>query len=610
MPVKVAVRTRLTVCLLGLLMLGSVTSIAILAILSSSLEQMKRVVAISDVIERKALSLRFDMLAMSDAMRGFLIDPSSGIEQARKKQADADFLADIAEIKRLAPGGEIRSLCQEAADMDSGVLDPLEDEILAHIAAGDSARARARYTAEYLPRRRKQDALISAIGQEAGRLRETTLASAQRSYELARAITWGLVVSVTLLGLIASLLIARTLSLPIVLAEQYRAALAREQQAQRLEALGTLAAGIAHDFNNLLMGIRSHAELARRDPADAEVSWTAILKACARGREVVRSMLSFSRGRGEVALRPLALGASVEESLRLLRAMIPSSIGFETELDADTPRIMADAAQLQQILVNLVGNAADAIGDRPGRILVRAGRRILTDPNVFKLPPGVYADLQVADDGEGMDEATRQRVFEPFFTSKGPDKGTGMGLAVVHGIVTAAGGVVECESAPGKGARFTILWPAESTSAGVDWPDEDARPGHDAFMLPPDTPVLIVDDEPEIAQAIARFLRKRGLAVTARFDPREALELVRAEPTRFSAVVCDLIMPAMRGDELCRAILEVAPGMLVILSSGTESGQIPNCGFAGVLVKPYGLDELGRLLAHVLATHRPDGPRI
>jgi signal transduction histidine kinase/CheY-like chemotaxis protein len=597
---KIAVRTRLTVCLLGLLTVGSVTSLAILAILSRSIEAMKRVVAVSDVIERKAISLRFDMLAMSDAMRGFLIDPSSRVEQARKKQADADFLADVAEMKGLAPGGEIRNLCQAAADMDSRVPDPLEDEILEHIAEGNSALARARYTTEYLPLRRRQDALITAIGQEAVHLRETTLASAQRSYALARAITWSLVTSVTLLGVVASLLIARTLSLPIVLAEQYRAALAREQQAQRLEALGTLAAGIAHDFNNLLMGIRSHAELAHSDPADAESSWNAILNACARGSQVVRSMLSFSRGGEEAPPSRLALGASVEESLRLLRAMIPSSIGFETELHADTPKVMADAAQVQQILVNLVGNSADAIGDHPGRIHVRAGRRQLTEPNVFKLPPGVYAELQVSDDGQGMDEATRQRVFEPFFTTKGPEKGTGMGLAVVHGIVTAAGGVVECESVPAGGTRFTILWPAELTSTAAEWPIEAVRSEHPAFDLPPGTAVLVVDDEPEIAQAIARFLQKRRLVVTARYDPQEALQLVRADPTRFAAVVCDLIMPAMRGDELCRAILEVAPEIPVILSSGTESVQIPDCGFAGVLVKPYGLDDLGKLLAHVL----------
>jgi signal transduction histidine kinase/CheY-like chemotaxis protein len=397
-----------------------------------------------------------------------------------------------------------------------------------------------------------------------------------------------------------------------LLADQYRAALAREQQAQRLESLGTLAAGVAHDFNNLLMGIRGHAELARRDPADAESSWSAILNACARGSEVVRSMLSFGRSRGETAPRRLALDASVQESLRLLRAVIPSSIAFATELRADTPEVTADPAQVQQILMNLFGNAADAIGDRPGRIHVRTGRQRLAERNAFELPAGVYAELVVSDDGQGMDEATRLRLFEPFFTTKGPDKGTGMGLAVVHGIVAAAGGTVECESAPGRGTRFTILWPAEQAEAAPARPAAEDRKVP-AFELPVGAAVLIVDDEPEIAQAIARFLQKRGLVVTASYDPLEALDMVRAAPARFAAIVSDLTMPAMRGDDLCRAVLELAPDLPVILSSGAESRQIPDCGFAAVLVKPYGLDELGRLLAGVLAerarpalSHSPD----
>jgi signal transduction histidine kinase/ActR/RegA family two-component response regulator len=384
-----------------------------------------------------------------------------------------------------------------------------------------------------------------------------------------------------------------------ILADQYRAALAREQQAQRLESLGTLAAGVAHDFNNLLMCIRGHAELARRDPAETETSWNAILNACARGSQVVRSMLSFGRCRGEAAPCRLALAASVQESLRLLRAVIPSSITFATELRSDTPEVTADPAQVQQILMNLVSNAAHAIGDRPGHLHVGTRRQRLAERNAFELPAGVYAEVVVADDGHGMDEATRQRLFEPFFTTKGPDKGTGMGLAVVHGIVAAAGGTIECESAPGRGARFTILWPAELASAKVR-PADVERPLAE-LLPPPGTAVLVVDDEPEIAQAIARFLQKRGLVVSARYDPLEALDLVRAAPARFAAVVCDLTMPTMRGDDLCRAIVAIAPDLPVILSTGVESRQVPDCGFAGVLVKPYGLDDLGRLLARVVA---------
>jgi methyl-accepting chemotaxis protein len=211
---KVTVRTRLTLGFLGLLSIGSVASVAILAVLSRSIEDLKRVVAVSDVVEHKALEMRFDMLAMSDAMRGFLIS-TSRTEYDRKKAADEDFESDVADIQKLETDREIVRLVQAAADMDAKVLNKLEDEILGTIAAGDLDGAKSRYNTEYLPLRLKQEGIISEIEKETTRLKNAALQSAEASYAVARTTTWVLVVCVTGLGLAVSFFLARSLARPI-----------------------------------------------------------------------------------------------------------------------------------------------------------------------------------------------------------------------------------------------------------------------------------------------------------------------------------------------------------------------------------------------------------
>jgi methyl-accepting chemotaxis protein len=213
---KTTVRMKLTCGFLGLLSVGSVASLAILAVLSRSIDELKRVVTVSDVIEHKALEMRFDMLAMSDAMRGYVINPANKAEQVRKKQADEDFEADVEGIRKLAPQGEILKLVQDAADMDAKVLNPVEDDLLTVIEGGDVERAKARYTAEYLPQRLKQEAIIAEIEKETIRMKQAALQSAESSYAVARTTTWVLVLSVTGLGLAVSFLLARSLARPIV----------------------------------------------------------------------------------------------------------------------------------------------------------------------------------------------------------------------------------------------------------------------------------------------------------------------------------------------------------------------------------------------------------
>ena len=232
---KATVRMRLTLGFLGLLSIGSVASVAILAILSGSIEELKRVVTVSDVIEHKALEMRFDMLAMSDAMRGFLINPANQAEQERKKSADDDFESDVEDIRKLAPQGEILKLVQEAADMDAKVLNRIEDDLLGVIAAGEIEKAKARYTTEYLPLRQKQEAIIANIEKETIRMKQAALQSAESSYGVARATTWVLVLGVTGLGLAVSFLLAQSLARPIARMAASMARAARGDLSDTLE---------------------------------------------------------------------------------------------------------------------------------------------------------------------------------------------------------------------------------------------------------------------------------------------------------------------------------------------------------------------------------------
>ena len=213
---KATVRMKLTLGFVGLLSVGAASSVAVLAIVSRSLDEVKHVVTVSDVIEHRALEMRFSMLEMSDAMRGFLINPQNTAEAARKKRADADFERAAGDIVTLAPGGDILALVNEAADLDRNVLNKVEDELLAHIAAGQIERAKARYTTEYLPVRLEQERLIANMENETIRLRYAALVSAERSYRVARTTTWILVVTVAGLGLVVSFFLARSLAKPIV----------------------------------------------------------------------------------------------------------------------------------------------------------------------------------------------------------------------------------------------------------------------------------------------------------------------------------------------------------------------------------------------------------
>jgi PAS domain S-box-containing protein len=344
------------------------------------------------------------------------------------------------------------------------------------------------------------------------------------------------------------------------------------RQAQKMEAIGTLAGGIAHDFNNILGAIIGFAEMAREEaPANSALAFDLdqILQSGLRARDLVRQILTFSRkGRGERAAVPLQ--PIVQEALKLLRASLPSNIAITVELDPACGHVTADATQMHQVVMNLCTNAAQAMEEQGGELRIGLEPYAVTAPEAFgrgTLAPGRYVKLVVRDTGTGIDPAAIERIFDPFYTTKQPGKGTGMGLAVVHGIVHAHGGEVSVESLPGAGTTFAVLLP-ESVCGAPQAPDA-------AEQEPRGTErVLLVDDEPLLLQVVGRMLESLGYAVHEANDAREALAMVERDPARFDLVISDQTMPHMTGCELARAIARIRPDMPVMLCSG-YSESIP-----------------------------------
>jgi len=385
------------------------------------------------------------------------------------------------------------------------------------------------------------------------------------------------------------------------LEEQFR-------QAQKLEAIGTLAGGIAHDFNNILTSLIGYTELAKRrnagDPVTREYL-DAVLQGSTRAVELVRQILIFSQ-RQALPRRPVQLRDAVAEALKLLRATLPASIEFDVELEPDLPPVLADPTQIHQVVVNLCTNARQAIDDGPGRLTVRLDLALVTGggqrPAAGPAPaPGTYVRLTVADTGCGMDAATLARMFEPFFTTKPVGKGTGLGLAVVHGIVQSHGGSIATDSRPGEGTVFHIYLPALAGEVGSLNP---------SALLAPEPSVgrgeriLLVDDEGPLVQLGEAVLRRLGYVVHGLTVPAEALAAVRARPDAFDLVITDFAMPGIRGTDLARQLKLIRPDLNVILSTGHATGltaeQALASGVFEVLPKPYTGEELAAAVSRAL----------
>jgi len=387
-------------------------------------------------------------------------------------------------------------------------------------------------------------------------------------------------------------------------AEQEAARLeARVQQAQKMEAIGTLAGGIAHDFNNILSAIVGYTEMAGAELPlgfQGREDLDEVLKAASRAKDLVKQILTFSR-QSEREVKPLRVDLVVKEALHMLRSSLPSSIEIRQSVDSDLPAVVGDPTQVYQIMMNLCANAAQAIEDEHGSIEVVLDAVRLDSTDAAKasdLLPGPYVRLRVSDTGSGMRPETQERIFDPYFTTKEAAAGTGLGLAVVYGIVKECGGGISVESRPGHGSTFTVYIPAtEKEEASSTRATRDHLPsGRER--------VLFLDDEPAIVALGRQYLAPLGYEVTGSQCPLEALEAFRRDPRHFDVVVTDMTMPHMTGDELAVEMLSIRPDLPIVLCTGysrrISERRAREMGIRAFVMKPLTRMELARTVRHVL----------
>ncbi len=365
------------------------------------------------------------------------------------------------------------------------------------------------------------------------------------------------------------------------------------RQSQKREAIGTLASGIAHDFNNVLTAIMGQAQLLQEETAPPlQARATEILQAGARARDVVRQLLTFARTAGHEH-RPVRLQQVVSEALQLMRASLPASVALESSIDSGTGAVLGDAGQMHQVVINLVNNAAAALHGRTGRIGVYLGN---LPPSADGTPGTVR--LRVSDDGVGMAPEVLERIFEPFFTTRPIGEGTGLGLAVVQGIVQDHGGQIFVRSAPGAGSTFDVELPAARMDP-LEVPGAPAVAPRGAGER-----LLVVDDEAVIARVLSEQLRRLGYRVTSVSDPEEALELLADEPDDFDLLLTDLQMPRMDGVELAARVGRLRPELPVLLSTGNRwsvpASTARAAGIQEIVDKPFRLEELAQAIRAVL----------
>ena len=397
------------------------------------------------------------------------------------------------------------------------------------------------------------------------------------------------------------------------LEEERRALEAKVQHAQKLESLGILAGGIAHDFNNLLVGILGNASLALMDIPEgtplhdtvADIETTAL-----RAAELTTQMLAYS-GKGRFVVRPVDLNVVAREMAQLLHTVISKRATLKLEFAPTLPPVVADSTQLRQIVMNLITNASDALGDESGRITLRTGvrdadRSYLRSAYIDdELPEGSYTYLEVTDTGCGMDADTQSRIFEPFFSTK--FTGRGLGLAATLGIVRGHRGTVKVESDVGRGTTITVLFPAGAQAA------ERIEPGHAAqrSRWRGSGTVLVVDDDETVRSVARHMLERAGFNVLLASDGRDGLEVFSRAKEEIALVVLDVTMPHVSGEEAFRMMREQKSDVRVILMSGFSGHELANrygdVGLAGFIQKPFRADELDTCLRAALGAGR-DAP--
>jgi len=376
----------------------------------------------------------------------------------------------------------------------------------------------------------------------------------------------------------------------------------RLREAEKLQAVGQLAGGVAHDFNNMLGIIIGYAELLQQKPTgdkDLSDSLRSIWNAATSASDVVRQLLAFSR-RQAMDVRIVDLNQVTANLAKMLRRVIGEHIELLLALAGDSARVRADPSQVDQILMNLITNARDAMPSG-GTVTVRTFH---TPGDGSSGTPGAWVGLSVSDTGCGIDADTREHLFEPFFTTKAAGRGTGLGLASVHGIVTQHGGRIEVESRPGRGSTFTVYLPTAGEA------EREAAPVHEA--IEPSLAkrlVLVVEDEEHFRHLVAAMLETLGCRTLVAAGPLEALSQARSSPEPIDLVLTDLVMPDMHGCELAERLRESRPALAVVLISGYASELLERYGLSTegflFLRKPFTLAELKTKLRQALARARP-----
>ena len=382
----------------------------------------------------------------------------------------------------------------------------------------------------------------------------------------------------------------------------------RLEQSKRLEMVGTLAGGIAHDFNNILTPILGYAQMALVDlPADSPLhdDLREIEKAAKRAKKLIQQVLNFSRKqpgtRSQVLLEEL-----VVDGISLIKASIPMNMELEFQLVSPGLRVWGDPSQLDQVLMNLLTNAIDAIGEQPGHILVTLDDfRVDRDfaANYPQLKPGDYLRLSVADDGCGIDAMTQERIFDPFFTTKEPGKGSGVGLATSHRITIDHGGLLQVESTEGQGATFILLLPLLNAVQVSPTASTQVPPGETKESTGARWRIVYVDDDEKNARFAERLLFRLGYDVAVFTSPLEAIAEIASHPQQLDLLITDRSMPELSGYDLIARVHELRPELPVVLVSGfapDEDQKQRQLNISGFLNKPFEKDELAELLERLL----------
>ncbi|MCP3941014.1 MAG: PAS domain-containing protein [Desulfobacteraceae bacterium] len=373
-------------------------------------------------------------------------------------------------------------------------------------------------------------------------------------------------------------------------------------QAQKMEAIGTLAGGIAHDFNNILFPILGHAEMLIDDiPQDSELSFgiNEIYAGALRARGLVKQILTFSRQENS-ELRLMRVQPPIKEVLKLIRSTIPTTIDIKHDIQADCGVIKADPTQIHQIVMNLITNAYHAMKDTGGELKVCLKEVELKKIDLLNpdMNPGLYALLSVIDKGIGMDKELTEKIFDPFFTTKETGKGTGLGLSVVHGIVKSMNGAIEVYSEPGIGTEFNVYFPVEKKYLAKNkiQTKDPIQGGKEN--------ILLIDDEESIVIMEKRLLIRLGYQVTFCVNSIEALELFRSNPDNFDLVITDMAMPGLPGDKLSVALNQIRPDIPVLLCTGFSENmseeKAASLGIKGFLMKPVVVKDLAHKIREVL----------